>query len=246
MRSASISHEDIFTGPLLLVNAEHHLKADSPVRLVPLDGISGVFLEAKAATLLSQLMLTIRCGRRILPVSGFRSRNEQELIYVNSLRENGEAFTRKYVALPDCSEHQTGYAVDLAENTGNIDLLRPSFPYDGIYRDFRNLAAKFGFIERYGRDKEHLTGIAHEPWHFRYIGYPHSSIMRENGLCLEEYIDFIKSYPYNGDHLCFGQTELFFADADCAAAGLELPEDDMQISGNNVDGFIVTIWRQNS
>lgn len=246
MRTVETSYEDVFKGPLLLVNAEHPIKADGHIRLLPLEDNSEVFLEAKAASLLTQLFRTIRCGKRILPVSGYRSRHEQELMYINSLRDNGETFTKKFVALPDCSEHQTGYAVDLAENTDNIDPIRPFFPDVGIYRDFRNLAAKYGFIERYGKDKERLTGIAHEPWHFRYIGYPHSLYMRENNLCLEEYIDLLKSHPYKGDHLHYGQIEIFYADADSAGAGLALPEDCTQISGNNVDGFIVTIWRQNS
>jgi D-alanyl-D-alanine dipeptidase/carboxypeptidase len=239
-----VTSDDVNRGPLLLVNADHPIKADGDVQLLPLDDDSGVVLDMKAALLLRQLLMTIRSGNRILPVSGYRSKSEQERIYNDSLRENGAEFTKKYVALPDCSEHQTGYAVDLSENTGNIDLLRPSFPYDGIYRDFRNLAAKYGFIERYIMDKEHLTGIAHEPWHFRYVGYPHAMIMRERGLCLEEYVDFVKSFKYKGDHLIFGQAEIFFADAECAAAGLDVPEDSTQISGNNVDGFIVTIRRQ--
>lgn len=239
-----MSPEDVYRGPLLLVNADNPIKSDGNIRLMPLDDNGEIFLESKAASLLTQLFLTIGCGSKILPVSGYRSRIEQELIYINSLRENGEVFTKKYVALPDCSEHQTGLAVDLAESSEDIDMLRPLFPYAGVCGDFRKLAAKYGFIERYGQDKEHLTGISHEPWHFRYTGYPHSLIMQEKGLCLEEYIRFLRAYPYKGDHLHFSQTEVFFTDME-SAAELKLPEDCTQISGNNVDGFIVTIWRRN-
>lgn len=245
MRTLRLPNEDIHKGALMLISAAHPIKSDGNIRLIPLDENNEIFLESKAASLLTQLFQTLRCGSRIIPVSGYRSRFEQDLIYINSLRDNGEAFTKKYVALPDCSEHQTGLAVDLAENDGAIDLIRPSFSYEGICADFRNLAVKYGFIERYGIDKEKLTGISHEPWHFRYIGYPHSLIMQERGLCLEEYIAFLKSYPYNGTHLFYGQTEVFFADAESAAAGLVLPEECTQISGNNVDGFILTVWRRN-
>lgn len=244
MRTLTLSDEDIFKGTLLLVNEKHPIKSDGNIRLLPLDENNEIFLESKAASLLSQLFQTIQSGNKIKPVSGYRSRFEQELIYINSLRDNGDVFTKKYVALPDCSEHQTGLAVDLAETSEVVDMLRPAFPYDGVCGDFRNFAAKYGFIERYGKEKEKLTGISHEPWHFRYIGYPHSMIMQEEKLCLEEYITFLKSYPYKGHHLFFGQTEVFFADAECAAAGLILPEECAQISGNNVDGFIVTIWRR--
>lgn len=244
MRTLTMSAEDIFKGTLLLVNEEHPIKSDGHIRLIPLNEDNEIFLEPKAASLLTQLFQTIRSGSKIIPVSGYRSRFEQELIYLNSLRDNGAAFTEKYVARPDCSEHQTGLAVDLAENTEIIDHIRPSFPQEGVCGDFRNLAAKYGFIERYRQDKEKLTRISHEPWHFRYIGYPHSMIMQEKNLCLEEYIAFLKFYPYIGKHLFYGQTEIFFADAECAAAGLILLEECTQISGNNIDGFIITVWRR--
>jgi len=245
MRTIAVSPADVFKGPLLLVNSRHPLTSDGIIRLTALEEKSDVFLEAKACSLLKQIFETIGCSDSIVPVSGYRSRNEQELIYSNSLRANGNAFTQKYVALPDCSEHQTGLAVDLSESSENIDFLRPSFPYDGVCGDFRKHAAKYGFIERYSKEKERLTGIAHEPWHFRYVGYPHSLIIQESHICLEEYVDFIKSYPYNGQHLDFKQTEVFYADAARASAGLDLPDECAQISGNNVDGFIVTIWRRN-
>lgn len=246
MRTISVSDEAVYKGSLLLVNEAHPIKSDGNIRLIPLEDNCEIFLETKAASLLAQLFQTLRCMGQLVPVSGYRSRLEQELLYINALREYGEAFTKKYVALPDCSEHQTGLAVDLAENADAIDFIRPSFSNEGICAEFRRLSVKYGFVERYGKEKEHLTGISHEPWHFRYIGYPHSLIMQERGLCLEEYIGFMKSYPYKGEHLLFMQTEVFFADAETASDGLLLPEDCAQISGNNIDGFIVTIWRRHS
>ncbi len=244
MRTITASVEDINKGSLLLVNNYHPIKSDGNIRLYPLDENNEIFLESKAASLLTQLFQTLQSGSQIIPISGYRSSLEQELIYINSLRDNGEAFTKKYVALPDCSEHQTGLAVDLAEKAEVVDIIRPSFSYEGICADFRKLAARYGFIERYGKGKERLTGISHEPWHFRYTGYPHSLIMQERDLCLEEYINGIKSFPYGGDHLLFKQTEVFFAEPEDALAGLILPEECVQLSGNNVDGFIVTIWRR--
>lgn len=245
MKTIILSPTDIYKGPLLLVNAAHPITTDGNVRLTPLDDNNGIFLETKAASLLAQLFQTVGSNGQIVPVSGYRSRYEQELLYINSLRDNGEAFTNKFVALPDCSEHQTGLAVDLSESADDTDLICPFFPNTGVCADFRALAARYGFIERYGPDKEHLTGIAHEPWHFRYTGYPHSMIMGENNLCLEEYISFIKAYSYTGTHLNYEKTEIFYADADRAAAGLSVPDACTQISGNNVDGFIVTVWRLN-
>jgi len=178
-----------------------------------------------------------------VPVSGYRSRDDQERLYSGSLQKNGAAFTRRYVALPDCSEHQTGLAVDLAEASGEIDPIRPAFPDTGICGEFRSLAAKYGFIERYRKYKESLTGISSEPWHYRYIGYPHAVLMEEMDLCLEEYIALLKAFPCDGTHLFYDRTEIFYAGAERALRGLTLPEDVAQVSGNNIDGFIVTLWR---
>ena len=84
--------------------------------------------------------------------------------------ENGEEFTNQFVARPGHSEHQTGLAIDLGLKQPDIDFLRPYFPYKGICQTFRELSTDYGFIERYPAGKEAITGIAHEPWHFRYVG----------------------------------------------------------------------------
>lgn len=173
---------------LVLANRDHPVTGE-PADLV---SVSSEYPEIKlrkaAQTALTQLLHAIGGGQKIVPVSGYRSRNEQEKIYESSLQENGYEFTQKYVAIPGYSEHQTGLAIDLALNREPIDFIRPHFPCDGICGEFRNQAVQYGFIERYPQGKEHLTGIAYEPWHFRYVGYPHAEIMSKNGLTLEEYI----------------------------------------------------------
>lgn len=110
--------------------------------------------------------------RYITAVSGWRSQEEQREIYLQSLLENGEEFTNQFVASPGHSEHQTGLAIDLGLKQPDIDFLRPYFPYKGICQTFRELSTDYGFIERYQAGKEAITGIAHEPWHFRYVGVP--------------------------------------------------------------------------
>jgi D-alanyl-D-alanine dipeptidase/carboxypeptidase len=244
-----VTAKDIHRGALQLVSAEYPIREAGEVRVLPLAEDGSVFLEKKAAYLLSQVFRALRSEGTIVPVSGYRSRREQEQIYRRSLRENGDVFTSRYVALPGCSEHQTGLAVDLSADADDASCgtghpICPSFPDAGICGEFKDLAAKYGFIERYGSGKESLTGIAHEPWHFRYVGYPHSLFMQEKCLCLEEYITLLRRYSYEGHHLHYRQTEIYFADAETAEQGLLLPEECTQISGNNVDGFIVTIWRR--
>ena len=173
---------------LILVNAAHPLKAGEPADLVSVCAeYPDILLRREAQKALNALLLAIGSGDRIVPVSGYRSRAEQTDIYESSLKENGPEFTRKYVALPGCSEHETGLAIDLALNAGEIDFLCPDFPYDGICGDFRTAAADFGFIERYPKGKEAVTGIGHEPWHFRYVGCPYARQITELALTLEEY-----------------------------------------------------------
>lgn len=87
-----------------------------------------------------------------------------------------------------------GLAMDLGLNEGEIDFLCPYFPYEGICQKFREKSLAYGFIQRYQKDKENITLIAEEPWHFRFVGYPHSQIMYDKNLSLEEYILFLKRY----------------------------------------------------
>ncbi len=66
-----------------------------------------------------------------------------------------------------------------------------------------SLNAKYGFILRYPFGKEHITKIAYEPWHFRYVGAPHAEIIEKNDFVLEEYIEYIKQFMYWTEPLVF-------------------------------------------
>ena len=81
-------------------------------------------------------------------------------------------------------------------NKNDIDFICPDFPYEGVCQRFRKEVVKYGFIERYPEGKENITKIAPEPWHFRYVGFPHSEIMRDKNLALEEYVDYIRGFVY--------------------------------------------------
>ena len=244
MKRQIIPNSAVHTGSLVLVNAGHRCPEPPVQNLVPVGEPAGrVLLDRRAALLLEQLMEKLRGWQGILPVSGWRSRGEQQEIWEESIAQNGEEFTRKYVAAPGHSEHQTGLAIDLGEQAEHIDFIRPRFPEDGPCGRFGRLAADYGFLRRYRREKESVTGIAEEPWHFRYVGVPHARLMEENGLCLEEYGDFLRGGPKactlsNGRRVtvsylpCPGEeAELAAPDAAC-----------LQISGHNDGGFIITVW----
>lgn len=241
----TLEKEDIYKGNLLLVNMAYPLRMEDGEDLYAVNrSFPDIMMKSEAAAYLKGAIARVKGEADIIPVSGYRSVCEQKEIYENSLRENGEEFTKKFVALPCHSEHQTGLAIDLGLNKENIDFIRPDFPYDGKCGEFRKIAAKYGFIERYTEKKEKITGIAHEPWHFRYVGCPHAQIIEEKGFVLEEYIEFIKSFRDNSRYLYAG-IEIYYVPADTKESTIIHMEEDAvyQVSGNNVDGFIVTLWR---
>lgn len=246
MKKIILTQEQIYRGSLILVNSSHRFQSEPEELLVPvLEDCPDILLQRCAVVLLNQLMREIHGWGDIVPVSGWRSRKEQQQIWDDSLQENGLAFTKKYVAAPGHSEHQTGLALDLGLKSDHIDFIRPDFPDMGICRTFCLKAAKYGFILRYPAGKESITGIGHEPWHFRYVGVPHAAIMAEKGLTLEEYTEFIKNYPRSG-RPCLTQNGIqeiavSYVRSSSPETVAEIDESHPYIvSGNNVDGFILT------
>ena len=231
--------------PLLLVNAAHPLpKVPWPDLTAVDECYPDVLLERRVAGLLGACIQAVNGQGQIVPVSGWRSQAEQQSIWDDCLIKSGEAFTRKYVALPGCSEHQTGLAIDLGLAADEIDFIRPDFPADGVCGAFRRRAADFGFVLRYPAGKEAVTGIAHEPWHFRYVGVPHARLMTEMGLTLEEYVAWLRE--------CHSQAPLrrrlglyeFSVQYHRGTTQPVLPEYGYsQRSRDNCGGWIVTTWR---
>lgn len=247
-----IAKETIYEGNLILVNRKYPIRRGEGQDLAEVTPeCPQIKMKREANHYLRMLLGRIHACGNIVPVSGFRSAKEQTDLYDASLRENGEEFTKKFVALPYHSEHQTGLAIDLGLRKDNIDFICPEFPYDGICQAFRRNASRFGFIERYRKGKERITGIAQEPWHFRYVGYPHSQWMEEKDLTLEEYMEYIKQFSYGNRHLAIGEenhrAEIFYVPAAAGRTEIDLPEGAYyQVSGNNADGFIVTVWRDDN
>ena len=222
---------NVNNGDLILVNSDYKFVTKNfEMNLVKFDNLE-IYLDSRAMSALLQIFKKLNITDEILPVSGYRHSLLQKDIYENSLVDNGEVFTKKYVALPGHSEHETGLAIDLGLNEGKIDYIRPDFPYYGICQDFRNLAPDYGFIERYPADKTDITKISHEPWHFRYVGYPHSKIITDLNLSLEEYIQALRSFDKN--HPYKYKEYLIWFDEDLEYA-------DEMVSGNNIDGYIFT------
>lgn len=252
MKAITLHDKEIHNGSLILINKAYPLVNQGVIKCRALSQAeqkdTNILLETKTAAVLAHIMEKLQCQEDIIPVSGYRTLQEQSRIYEESLKMNGRDFTEKYVALPGHSEHQSGLAIDLALRQEQIDFIRPEFPYEGICNLFREKALQCGFVERYPSEKEAITGIAHEPWHFRYVGYPHSLIMKENNLVLEEYMEFVKAYCNEGKRYITNinsqEIEIFYVGAEDRLTRIELPDEAIyQVSGNNIDGFIVTLWR---
>ena len=244
MRAVKLQRSQTAHGPLVLVNAAHPL-ADGPApQLAPPDALHPeILMERQAAQLLTACVQAAGGWTAIVPVSGWRSLAEQRFIWADTWDKEGEEFTRKYVALPRCSEHQTGLAIDLGENAEHIDFIRPHFPESGPCGQFRRLAADYGFVQRYRREKETITGIAEEPWHFRYVGAPHARLMEDHGLCLEEYGDFLRAGPRPFRLPGGGRGTVSYLPCSQEAVELPLPAGArLHVSGHNDGGWILTVW----
>ncbi|MBP8640309.1 MAG: M15 family metallopeptidase [Oscillospiraceae bacterium] len=251
MKTLELPEKAVYRGSLILVNSNNPCREDEDeLSLIAVDEKNpAALMERQSARLLYRLIEEAEIRDQIVAVSGWRSKAEQTQLYKDSIAENGRVFTNKYVALPGCSEHQTGLAIDLAINKPDIDFIRPDFPYSGICHSFREKAPAFGFIERYPEGKESITGIAWEPWHFRYVGYPHSAIMLKEQMTLEEYHLFLRENSCGANPFTYDVSgrliEISFRKA--AKRGLsKIDVDDgalCTVSGNNADGFIITVWR---
>lgn len=193
----------------------------------------------------------------ILVVSSFRSVEKQREIYQDRLTRYGSEYAAKYVADPGYSEHHTGLAMDLSVYVGGAS-------YDiETYEDcswFNENYDRYGYILRYPEHKAGITSINYEGWHYRYVGVPHSLIMDKLDLCLEEYIDYTREHPAsnaviydsltgeikNADAASYERASheyvIYFAPAsDGDTTSIPVYGKPYRVSGNNVDGFIITI-----
>ncbi len=122
--------------------------------------------------------------------SVYRTIQKQVEIYQKTLKNRGEEYTKKYVALPGHSEHHTGMAIDIGivKDGKFYRTIAELLSVDEIFKKVHKKLAKYGFILRYPEDKQHITKIGYEPWHFRYIDSPKiATEMEQKNICFEEY-----------------------------------------------------------
>ena len=125
--------------------------------------------------------------------SAYRSVARQKELYDSSVqkylqqgksKEEAEKLTDEYINKPGSSDHNLGLAVDFNYVDNKFEKL------DG-FKWLKKNAENYGFVLRYPKDKEEITKIAYESWHWRYVGVEHAKKMNELNMCLEEYIDYL-------------------------------------------------------
>ncbi len=173
-----------------LVNRENPLPDDFTVELENLDA-SRKF-DKRAIEPLKQMIFDMRDQgiKNIWAQSTYRSIEYQKGLYEKSInkylkqgksQEEAQKLTDEYINRPGTSEHHLGLAVDF----NNVD---EGFENTKAYKWLLENASDYGFILRYPKEKEDITGIEYEPWHWRYVGLEHAKKMKEQNLCLEEYV----------------------------------------------------------
>ena len=191
-------------GNLVLVNAAHlwpenyepesliSLIEERPQGLVGLrDGSLTAQPEAFQA-LVSMLEAAKEAGYTgYIVLSAYRSYEQQAQLYQEEQQDwlSGLFSSGSQTAAPGASEHHTGLAFDLGVMEG--DQLISGFGDTPQGQWVNAHCADFGFIQRYAEDKQDITGIIDEPWHYRYVGIEAAQAMTASGECLEEYLNMV-------------------------------------------------------
>lgn len=123
--------------------------------------------------------------------SAYRSYDYQTNLFNSNAAKYGAEITNQTIALPGHSEHQLGLALDIVSNNGGC-YIETCFENlnEGIW--LANNASRFGFILRYPKTKESITGYSYEPWHFRYVGIDLAKALSESGLTFDEAYGYLK------------------------------------------------------
>lgn len=181
-----------------LVNKKNNLSSTYvPEDLVKLEGIPTVLENPEINQLREMAYIALKDlfqaatdeeGYELHARSGYRSYGTQRDLYNSYVKNHGQAAADKYSAKPGQSEHQTGLSMDITCAAMNFQL-DDTFGNTDEGKWVSENAHRFGFIVRYPKGKEDITGYFYEPWHIRYLGVELATKVYESGLTLEEYME---------------------------------------------------------
>lgn len=236
-----VTKEMVYQGDLLLVNKDHPVPKGLHPESEAVSLIRNAELIDGFGVLDNKVQLSPRMADRFAAMvqaageegihhflisSGYRDEQKQDELY----RQMGAR-----LALPaGYSEHNLGLSLDIGSSQAEMNVAP-----EGQW--LKENAWKYGFILRYPDDKTAITGIQFEPWHFRYVGLPHSAIIHENGLVLEQYMDYLKEHKSVSLTVQGHNYHVFYYPVS-EDQTLQVPaQGKYEISGNNTDGIIVTV-----
>lgn len=189
---SSLSKDD---WQLVLVNKQHPVPDDYQLTLGTIKG--KMQCDVRILDELTEMMKAAKASGINLEVcSPYRDYNKQTVLFnrkIDSYMGKGYSYLEAYklasmtVTVPGASEHQIGLALDIIGNS--YYLLDEGFGESKAGVWLRENCDKYGFILRYPRGKEYITGIQYEPWHFRYVGKAAAANIMERGITLEEFLE---------------------------------------------------------
>lgn len=175
---------DLSDWTMILANATHSIEEYEPVTEL----VEGQPVDARIVEPLEAFIAAARAeGLNVFLSSAYRDYATQNYLYNRKVAQYGDpAVAARIVAPPGTSEHQTGLALDITDRY--YELKDSSLENTALYQWMSQHCHEYGFIVRYPKDKEEVTGIIYEPWHFRYVGVEVATYIMENGLCFEEFL----------------------------------------------------------
>lgn len=184
---------DIDDWKMLLVNRDYILPEDFEVELAPCiaDDPDSLKLDYRVAPHYNEMYLAaLEDGIELVPISGYRSVERQQRNFENKIDKyinqgygkiEATQMAATIILPPGTSEHNAGLAMDICS-------LEQNFEETEEFRWLSENAADYGFIMRYPEDKQDITKIIYEPWHWRYVGVETAKAMKASGQCFEEYL----------------------------------------------------------
>lgn len=178
---------------LTLANSENPIPKDYKITLESIDEYRK--FDSRAINYLKNMLNDIRKEgiTNIWVQSSYRSVEDQTRIYNNKVQEyknkgkseeNAKKLTEEVINKPGCSDHNLGLGVD-------FNYVKEDFEDTQAYKWLIKNAEDYGFVLRYPKNKENITKVNYEPWHWRFVGIDDAKKMNELKMCLEEYVEYL-------------------------------------------------------
>ena len=186
-------YTDVFESPFLnstsiLINKHIYLPEayipDNLVKINPKYTVSDKYLVDEANIWLEKMINDIKKENlNIRVISAYRSYIYQKDLYNKYVKQDGITKADTYSARPGYSEHQTGLVIDIDNGKTNYEKFESTKEFKWI----QNNSYKYGYILRYPKNKEDITGYTYESWHYRYVGKDIAKYIHENNITFDEY-----------------------------------------------------------